>query len=94
MSTRQSKKRTRSWAWRVVIVAFAAFLFVKLVQLHVQIQKKEQQLALVNESIYKQELIIEDLNEQIENADDYLERYANEAGWVLPGQQIYQNIAG
>ncbi|MBQ1950204.1 MAG: hypothetical protein II363_01195 [Clostridia bacterium] len=94
MSTRQSKKRTHSWAWRVVIVAFAAFLFVKLVQLHVQIQKKEQQLALVNESIYKQELIIEDLNEQIENADDYLERYANEAGWVLPGQQIYQNIAG
>ncbi len=94
MKTRRRAANTHGWVWRVVLLAFAAFLFVKVVQMYVQIDEKGKQLAQVQDNIVKQTLIIEDLKEQIDNADDYLERYANEAGWVLPGQQIYQNSAG
>ena len=89
---RTTKKR--NWAVRVLVVAVAAFLFLKLVQLHVQMEEKQQQIVDMNNSIHKQMLINEDLGEQIANADEYLERKANEAGLYLPGQQIYQNAAG
>ena len=88
------KNQKRNWAVRLLLVAFTAFLFVKLVQLHVQMEDKQQQITDLNDSIYKQALINEDLGEQIANADEYLERQANEAGLYLPGQQIYQNAAG
>ena len=88
------KNQKRNWAVRLLLVAFTAFLFVKLVQLHVQMEDKQQQITDLNDSIYKQALINEDLSEQIANADEYLERQANEAGLYLPGQQIYQNAAG
>lgn len=98
MSARsRSARRTtqkRNWAFRLLLVAVSAFLFIKLVQLHVQMEDKQQQISNLNDSIYKQALINEDLSEQIANADEYLERQANEAGLYLPGQQIYQNVAG
>ena len=78
----------------IVLVALAAFLFLKLVQLHVQIEEKQQAIDLLQGNIVKQMLINEDLNGQIANADEYLERQANDAGLCLPGQQVYQNAAG
>ncbi len=94
MRTPQRAKPKRNWAMRIVLVALAAFLFLKLVQLHVQIEEKQQQIDALGDSIVKQMLINEDLNGQIANADEYLERQANDAGLCLPGQQIYQNAAG
>ena len=91
---RRNKAKT-SWALRIVLIICAAFLFVKLVQLHVQIEEKQQQILLQNESINKYTLINEDLNEQIAHADENLERQANNAADLyLPGQQIYQSSAG
>lgn len=92
-SARQKTKK-QNWVLRVLLVAVTAFLFVKVVQLHVQMENKEQQIAQLNDSIYKQTLINEDLEEQKSNVDKYLERQANEAGKYLPGQQIYQSAAG
>ncbi len=94
MRTTQRVKPKRNWAMRIMLVALAAFLFLKLVQLHVQIEEKQQQIDALGDSIVKQMLINEDLNGQIANADEYLERQANDAGLCLPGQQIYQNAAG
>ncbi len=94
MKTKQRKAAARGWLWRVFLVVFAAILFVKGVQLYVQQEEKNRQLAAVQDSIIKQTLINEDLQEQIDNVDDYVERYANEAGFVLPGQQIYQSTEG
>lgn len=93
----RSKKRSAkkaNWAMRILLVAVAAFLFLKLVQLHVQLEDKQQQLIALNNSISHQTLINEDLTEQAENADDILEREANDSGLYLPGQQIYQGSAG
>ncbi|MBQ9860115.1 MAG: hypothetical protein IJO76_05505 [Clostridia bacterium] len=94
MSTRRKAKKKSNLAVRIVLVAVAAFLFFKLVQLHSQIEEKQQLIDNMNSNIIKQQLINEDLSEQIENADAYLERQANEAGLGLPGQQVYQNAAG
>lgn len=94
MKARRRSSTTHGWLWRVMLVAIAAFLFVKVVQLYVQREEKGQQLAALQDSIVKQTLINEDLQEQLDNVDDYVERYANEAGFVLPGQQIYQSAAG
>ncbi len=90
--TRSAKKA--NWAVRILLIAVAAFLFLKLVQVHVQLEDKQQQLIDLNNSINHQVLINEDLTEQTENAEDILEREANDAGLYLPGQQIYQGSAG
>lgn len=84
----------RSWLVRILVIAVAAFLFLKLVQIHMQLEEKQNLITAMNESIHRQTLINEDLDEQIENADEYLEREANESGLYMPGQQIYQNAAG
>lgn len=90
---RYSKKKT-NWALRILLIAVAAFLFLKLVQVHIQLEEKQQQLTALYNSKNHQTLINEDLTEQAENADDILEREANEAGLFKPGQQIYQGSAG
>ena len=83
-----------NWMMRILLVAIAAFLFLKLVQLHVQMEDKQQQLIELNNSISHQTLINEDLTKQAANAEDILEREANDAGLYMPGQQIYQGSAG
>ncbi len=94
--TKAARRSTskRSWVVRILVIAVAAFLFLKLVQLHMQLEEKQQLISNMNESIHRQTLINEDLGEQIANADEYLEREANESGLYMPGQQIYQNAAG
>lgn len=94
MSAKRVAKKRTNWVLRLVLVACAVFLFLKLVQLHMQMSEKQQQITDLQDSIHKQSLLVEDLGEQIANADDYLERHANENGLVLPGQQIYQSSAG
>ena len=84
----------KKWMIRLLCIAVAVFVFAQLVQLHAQIEEKQKLLDEMNGEINNQTLINEDLNEQIANADDYLERQANESGLCLPGQQIYQNEAG
>ena len=95
----QSRAKRRAhkkvnWAMRILLVAVAAFLFLKLVQLHVQMEEKQNQWIDLNNSINRQMLIIEDLAEQTENAEEIQERKANDTGLYQPGQQIYQEAAG
>ena len=80
----------KKWFIRLFCVAVVAFVFLQLVQLNAQIEEKQKLIDEMNSQIHTQTLINEDLNEQIANADDYLERQANESGLCLPGQQIYQ----
>lgn len=96
MSVRAKKRANKktNWVLRILLIAVAAFLFLKLVQLHVQLEDKQQQLIELNNSINHQTLLNEDLAERAENAEDILEREANDAGLYMPGQQIYQGSAG
>ena len=92
--TKKSAKKRSNIALRLMLIAVAAFLFIKLVQMHVQIRETEQKWIDLNNSINHQTLINEDLSQREADADDILEREANEAGLYMPGQQIYQGSAG
>ena len=97
MTRHRSKKRGAkkvNWAMRILLVAVATFLFIKLVQLHVQMEETNKKWIELNNSIHHQTLIIEDLAEQTENAENIQERKANDTGLYQPGQQIYQEAAG
>ena len=93
----RAKKRTGrkvNWAIRILVVAVAAFLFLKLVQLHVQMEEKQAILLEQEGTLSRLTLINEDLAEQAENAESIQERKANDSGLFQPGQQIYQEAAG
>lgn len=95
--TKKSSRKRSNLALRLMLIAVAAFLFFKLVQMHVQIQETQQKWIDLNNSKNHQILINEDLSQQVsdaENVEDILEREANEAGLFRPGQQIYQGSAG
>lgn len=92
-SVRRVKNR-RSWAVRFLLIALAVFLFLKAVQLYGQIREKRQAVAELDNKIQTQMVINEGLSDQAENADDYLEHKANDDGYYLSGQQIYQSEAG
>lgn len=97
MATHKSKQRVgnrRNWAVRFLLIAFALFVILKVVQLSGQIQEKRQQIAEYDSKIRTQNVINEGLAEQAENADDSCEQGAYENGYVHSGQQIYQSEAG
>lgn len=94
MSVKRRARKKSNWAVRFVLVAVAAFLFLKLVQLHTQIEEKQQLLDNMSDRINIAMLMVEDLNEQVSNVEKQQERQANEAGLYFPGQQVYQNAAG
>ena len=97
MATHKSQQRVgnrRSWAVRFLLVALAVFLFLKAVQLYGQIREKRQAMADFDNRIQTQIVINEGLTDQVENAEDYLEQKANEDGYYLSGQQVYQSEAG
>ena len=92
--TRKRSKTKANWFLRILLIAVAAFLFLQFVQMHVQIKEKQQEWIELNNSINHQELINEDLAEQTANAEQIVEREANDSGLYMPGQQIYQGSEG
>ena len=98
MATRNghpAKSRSRGgWVLRVLVIALTAFLFLKAVQLYGQLREKQQAMADLNNRIQTQIVVNEGLADQVENADEYLEHKANEDGYFMSGQQVYQNEAG
>ena len=90
-----TKSRNRSgWIFRILIIALTAFLFLKAVQLYGQLREKQQAIADFNNRIQTQIVVNEGLADQVENAEEYLEHKANEDGYYMSGQQVYQNEAG
>ena len=97
MATHRPKQyvgNRRSWVVRFLLIALALFLFLKAVQLYGQIREKRQTMADFDNRIQTQIVINEGLTDQVENAEDYLEQKANENGYYLSGQQVYQSEAG
>lgn len=90
-----TKARSRGgWVLRILVIALTAFLFLKAVQLYGQLREKQQAMAELNNRIQTQIVVNEGLADQVENADEYLEHKANEDGYYMSGQQVYQNEAG
>lgn len=97
MATHKLKQRVgnrRNWVVRFMLIAFALFVFLKVVQLSDQLQEKRKQIADRDRMIQTQLVINEGLADQVTNADDYREQGAYENGYVHSGQQIYQSEEG
>ena len=97
MAAKKSAKASvngRVWVIRVLLIAFALFVFIKAVQFYGQLEQKQLAVAELESQKQMQYVINEGLADQIEHADDYLEHKANENGYYAPGQQVYQNEAG
>ena len=92
--TQKRSKKKANWVLRCLLILVAAFLFLQFVQMHVQLKEKKLEWIELNNSINRQELINEDLEEQGANAEQIVEREANDSGLYMPGQQIYQGSAG
>ena len=92
-ATRKVKKKA-NWPLRILVIAGVAFLFVQIWRTQDQLSKTQQENQDILDRINKQIVINEDLSAQMEDVDSILEREANEAGFYLPGQQIYMESAG
>lgn len=79
---------------RILVIVLAFFMFFKAVQLYGQLSEKQQAIDELSNRIQTQIVVNEGLADQAENADDYLEHKANEDGYYMSGQQVYQNEAG
>ena len=84
----------RSWAVRFLLIALLAFLFLKAVQLYGQMQEQQRALSTLDGRIATQNAKNEELSVLLEQTDDSMEQKANEDGYYLPGQQVYQSEAG
>ncbi len=97
MATKKSAKtsiNSRGWVIRILLIALALFIFVKAVQLYSQLEQKQLADAELDSKIQTQMVINEGLADQVEHAEDYLEHKANDNGYFVPGQQVYENEAG
>lgn len=92
-SARKAKKKA-NWPLRILVIAGVAFLFIQIWRSQNQLSAKQEERDLVFESIHKQTVLNEDKAAQMEDADAILERKANEAGFYLPGQQIFMETDG
>lgn len=90
----KTAKKSRGWVVRIVLIAFALYIFIKAVQLYSQLEQKQLAYAELDNKIQTQMVINEGLADQVEHAEDYLEHKANGNGYYVPGQQVYQNEAG
>ena len=96
MSSRSARKvkRKANWPLRILVIAGVAFLFIQIWRTQDQLSKTLQESQLIKDNINKQMVYNEDLSAQMDDVDAILEREANEAGFYLPGQQIYMETAG
>ena len=89
------KSRPRAnWIVRLLAIVLVVFMFLKAVQLYGQLHEKQLSMADIANRIQTQIVVNEGLADQVENAEDYLEHKANEDGYYMSGQQVYQNEAG
>lgn len=90
----ERKKKKRSIFLRVALLAFSVYVVVTLVQLQLELKEKKDQENAILAEIERQERLNEDLQNKLENVDEYLEQQARENGMARPGEQIYQEIPG
>lgn len=90
MKTRTPAKRKIHWVARFIIVVVIAVVFVKMVQLHMQINAKQQEIDRLDDAIAVAQVYNEDLTEKNEHYEQYLEQRLRSAGYVYSNDQVYQ----
>lgn len=90
----EKRKKKRSIFLRVALLAFSVYVVVTLVQLQLELKEKKEQENALRTEIERQERLNEDLQNMLENPEEYQEQQARENGKAYPGEQIYVEIPG
>ena len=74
-----------------LLIALAAFLFVKMVQMHVQIDEQQGQLESIQQQIKTVGILNEDLSVKLENLEtsDGQQQQLRDNGYVDKDDQVY-----
>lgn len=91
MTKRKTVKRVgnrRAWAMRFLLIALAAYLFLKMIQLYGQLREKQLKEQALDTKIHEQIVVNEALEKQDENADDKCLEEAYDNNYARPGEQI------
>lgn len=88
------KRKKKSIFLRIALLAFSVYVIVMLVQLQMELSARERDLNNLNQTIQNQKMMNEDLKNQAENHENYLDQQAREQGYARPGETIYKEIPG
>lgn len=89
-----AKKKKKSIFLRVALVAFSVYVIVMLVQLQMDIGKKQKQIDNLQNDIDIYRSMNEDIQNQSDNFEIYLEQEARDQNMAKPGEIVFKEIPG
>ena len=97
MAASNKKKNPGRLIVRLCLVMFAIYVVYNLVILQMQIIEKNKELQVLEEQIYSQNLVNQQLEESVsaDLTDEEIAEIAREKlGYSLPGERIFIDITG
>ncbi|XOQ44722.1 MAG: Septum formation initiator [Clostridium sp.] len=99
MKVLENRKPKKIFLLRLAVFVFAAYMLVTLINQQLQIQKKRQELQMIQQQIKIQEIKNADLKHALsteaDSESDYIERKAREElDYAKPGERVFVNIGG
>lgn len=88
------KRKKKSIFLRIALLAFSVYVIVMLVQLQMELSAAKQNVDNLDQAIQNKQMMVEELENQKENYEDYLDQQAREQGYARPGETIYKEIPG
>lgn len=89
-----AKKKKKSIFLRVALIAFSVYVIVMLVQLQMDIGKKQKQIDNLQNDIDIYRSMNEDIQNQSDNFEIYLEQEARDQNMAKPGEIVFKEIPG
>ncbi|MBQ7965349.1 MAG: septum formation initiator family protein [Ruminococcus sp.] len=102
MSEKESKKpllNLRYIVLCVVVLVFAVYSVVTLIDLYSQIGEKKSELDTLNDEIAIQEIKNEEMNDLYNSSDEEFSKYVEEIAredldYIKDGERVFVNISG
>ena len=97
MAIANKKKSPVKMIVRLCFILFAIYVVYNLVLLQIQINEKNEELKILENEIYSQNLVNQQLEENVnaELTDEEIAEIAREKlGYSLPGERIFIDITG
>ncbi|MBQ6626644.1 MAG: septum formation initiator family protein [Ruminococcus sp.] len=97
--TKNSRFNLRQIVLCVVVLIFAVYSVVTLVNLYSQIGQKKSELEAINGEIAIQEIKNEEMNELYNSSDEEFSRYIEQIAredldYIKQGERVFVNVAG
>ncbi|MGN1051692.1 MAG: septum formation initiator family protein [Acutalibacteraceae bacterium] len=94
----KKKNRGLYYLLCIAIAVFAVYSVAVLINQHIKISQKEQELNSLNEKISVQEIENDNIKEVYDLNDkdnkEYIEKKAREDGYLHEGERVFINISG